>query len=175
MGLQIGESVASLAAFRQITPPPQGQEAVNRTIAPDPQQQSGANGRSNRRDQVDTLQAGFGANTVSVPGLALRTVDRNLASAREAVPTVEELRESLRERQQEVREAQRVASARPSPEAEEARGEEAQPVRFRPEPSPQVRGFEQQETRIAQDAAAAPQDGVTPPGFSASERFDILA
>ena len=176
MGLQIGESVASLAALRQITPPPQGQEAANRTLASDPQQQNGANGRSNRRDQVDFLQAGFGANTVSVPGLALRTVDRNLASAREAVPTVEELRETLRERQQEVREAQRVASAQPTPTGEADEEEAAQqPVRFRPEASPRVRGFEQQEARIAQDAAAAPQDGVTPPGFSASERFDILA
>lgn len=175
MGLQIGESVAALAALRPITPPPQGQEAASRSLASNPQQQEGGNGRSNRREQVDTLQAGFGANTVSVPGLALRTVDRNLASAREAVPSVEELREALRERQQEVREAQRVQSAQPGAESEANSETAPQPVSFRPEASPRVRGFEQQEARIAQDAAAAPQDGVTPPGFSANERFDILA
>lgn len=175
MGLQIGESVAALAAFRQVTPPPQTQEAASRAVASNAQQND-ANSGTNRREQDEVLRAGFGANTVSVPGLALRTVDRNLASAREAVPSVEELRESLRERQQEVREAQRAATTQQPAPAGETNDEEAQPVRVRPESSPRVRGFEQQEeARIAREAAAAPQDGVTPPGFSANERFDILA
>lgn len=59
--------------------------------------------RQSRREQV--IEAGFGDNTVSVPGVTIRTLNRNLVEARKVVPTTEALREEAAARVEERREA----------------------------------------------------------------------
>jgi len=176
MGLRIGDSVAAIAALRQPSPPQRPE-----TVRPDTAQTGqDAPARENRRreNQGDTLSAGFGENTVSVPGAAIQTVGRNLERAREAVPTVEELQDQLRERQQELRNSQRQNIGGENGEsgvANAAETEEATPVRFRPEASPQVRGFQQEETTSpAAQQAASTGNGFLPPGATTTERLDLL-
>ncbi len=61
----------------------------------------------NRRPP-DFARAGFGEDSVSVPGAAIRTVQRGVESAREVVPTAEELRAELRARLSQEREARQA-------------------------------------------------------------------
>ncbi|HUW59591.1 MAG TPA: hypothetical protein VMZ06_01190 [Candidatus Bathyarchaeia archaeon] len=78
----------------------------------------------NRRPP-DFAKAGFGEGSVSVPGAAIRTIRRGVESAREVVPTVEDLRRDLRARLSRDREA-RKAEAEQRHQAERAqRAEEA--------------------------------------------------
>jgi len=44
------------------------------------------------RGQEARITAGFGENTISIPGIAAQAVRRNLAEARKIVPTLEEVR-----------------------------------------------------------------------------------
>ena len=81
----------------------------------------------NRR-QPDFSSAGFGKDSVSLPGVAIRTIRRGVESARDAVPTVEELRSDLRSRLSQEREA-REAEAVQRRRAEQAqRPPEEDPV-----------------------------------------------
>lgn len=57
------------------------------------------------RQPPDFARAGFGEGTVSMPGVAIRTIGRGMESARRIVPTVEELRAEVRERLARQREA----------------------------------------------------------------------
>ena len=79
----------------------------------------------NRR-QPDFATAGFGKDSVSVPGAAIRTIRRGVESAREAVPTVEELRSELRARLSRDREA-REAEAGQRQQTERAQQTEEMP------------------------------------------------
>lgn len=56
------------------------------------------------REPREVLRLGFGDGTVSVPGMAQRTVRRGMQNAERLVPTVEELREQVRVRSAEARE-----------------------------------------------------------------------
>jgi len=61
---------------------------------------------SSNRDPVETLSAGFGEGSVSVPTVAIRTLGRGIEGARRVVPTLEELQGEYRARLAAQREAQ---------------------------------------------------------------------
>lgn len=126
--------------------------------------------RSSRREQV--IEAGFGENTVSVPGVTIRTLNRNLVDARKAVPSPEALREdaaaraedqraAVRERirppdiaerlQERAADTQRLPEELPKAAAPEIRATPPPQVRpeptvqrVRPEAAPQARNFTEQ-------------------------------
>ncbi|MCX5769954.1 MAG: hypothetical protein NTZ09_06740 [Candidatus Hydrogenedentes bacterium] len=78
----------------------------------------------------DFATAGFGKDSVSVPGAAIRTIQRGVEGAREVVPTVEELRAELRARLSRDREA-RDAEAEQRRQAEQAQKTEEAPAPFK--------------------------------------------
>jgi len=78
----------------------------------------------------DFATAGFGKGSVSVPGAAIRTIQRGVEGAREAVPTVEELRSELRARLSRDREA-REAEAEQRRQADQAQRAEDTPDPFK--------------------------------------------
>ncbi len=119
MGLRIGQLAASL------TPPTVRRSAggpqvslVREPSGPAPQMGSGRVGAEDTNspffasERPEPPQVGFGRGTVSVPGLAVRAIDRNFTSARQIVPSLEETRESMRARLDE----QRELLTQPSPE-----------------------------------------------------------
>ena len=59
-----------------------------------------------RQKKAEAPQVGFGANTISAPAAALHTIGYGLKSAKQIVPTPEELQQQVRERTAEQREAQ---------------------------------------------------------------------
>lgn len=61
---------------------------------------------SAKRTSSDTLQAGFGEGTVSVPGATIRTLWKGLDGARRVIPTLEELQQERRTRLAEQRDTQ---------------------------------------------------------------------
>lgn len=100
-----------------------------------------------RPEEAPDVQVGFGENTLSPSGAALKTLDSNLKAAAKLVPTVAELRE-------------RARAAQAQAQREEAAANETPPVDFRrretvlPEPNPAVRNFFQ-DTPKPVDAAEA--------------------
>lgn len=137
--------------------------------------------RQARREQI--IEAGFGENTVSVPGVTIRTLNRNLVEARKAVPSTEALREEAAARVEERREAireritppdiaerlqetaarrQQPPEVQPQAAAPDNRPRPPEPARpepvvqrVRPEAAPQARNFATQ--------AAQPQPAEPPP------------
>ena len=59
-----------------------------------------------QRHKPDTPRTGFGEGTVSVPGAAIRTLNRGLISARSLVPSEAEIRDQLRAAAADKRDAQ---------------------------------------------------------------------
>ena len=74
-------------------------------------EESTAVGRLSRGREGE-LRAGFGENSISIPGLVARTLGRNLSEARKMVPTVGEVLE-----EQQARAEQRRIEARKELEA----------------------------------------------------------
>lgn len=66
----------------------------------------GGSALSVKRTSSDTLRAGFGEGTVSVPGATIRTLGKGLDGARRVIPTLEELQEARRKRLAEQRDTQ---------------------------------------------------------------------
>ena len=66
----------------------------------------GGSAFSVKRTSSDTLRAGFGEGTVSVPGATIRTLGKGLDGARRVIPTLEELQQERRTRLAEQRDAQ---------------------------------------------------------------------
>lgn len=97
MGLDIGNIPNTLSAgrieVRQDTPARSREETA-------PQPGAGARG------QDVPIGAGFGENTISIPGVAARTIGRNMTNARKIVPTLDEMRA-----EQKARSAERRAEA----------------------------------------------------------------
>lgn len=119
MGLRVGQLTASL------TPPTARRDAAGPQVSfvrgasePAPQVGFGLVGAEDTnspffaRERPEPPRVGFGEGTVSVPGSAVRAIDRNFASARQVVPSLEETRERLRTRLDE----QRELLTRPAPE-----------------------------------------------------------
>lgn len=164
MGSQIGTVNSTAAAVRSYSD--SGRTRTSVTSATD-------EARPRRGDVVD-IRAGFGDGTLSPSGAALRTVNSNLAAARRYVPSVEELRESARERAAEraaAQDEQAVARAEAAPTVEAPAAEESRVVSFRPEPAPQARAFE---------ADATPADRTPAPSGpdvrdTATTRLDLFA
>lgn len=105
--------------------------------------EAAAVGRSRADADQAEIRAGFGENTLSPSGAALRTISRNLEAARRLVPSVEELQQAARQRAAEQadtfeRAAQRGEEDRPGIGEPQPPREE---VSFRPEPAPQARNF----------------------------------
>lgn len=111
-----------------------------------------------RDKEAPEIRAGFGENTLSPSGAALKTLDSNLRAAAQLVPSVEELRE--RARLAQARREEALASSDTAPV------EFKQPERVRPEPSPAVRNFFQRDTVPAEPAATQRPDA-NPPEESA--------
>ena len=57
-----------------------------------------------RGSQEDTLRVGFGEGTVSVPGSAVRTLQRGIREAARVVPSLQELQEEARQKATEQQE-----------------------------------------------------------------------
>lgn len=106
MGLQVGQTtVRNLDPRTSLLPP-------RETIpgAPDNSaQQVGFRPRSElssanpfQPEEIPANEVGFGRGSISVPTAAVRTIDRNLEAAERVVPTLEETREQIRERIDEV-------------------------------------------------------------------------
>lgn len=54
-------------------------------------------------EPAERIGLGFGENTVSVPGLAVQTIGRNMTAARTMIPTIEEVLQEQRARAEEHR------------------------------------------------------------------------
>lgn len=132
--------------------------------------------RAEAESPREPTRVGFGENTLSPSGAALRTISSNLEAARRIVPSVEELQQAARERAAEQVDAferstdrggeDRPGIGEPQPPREE--------VSFRPAPAPQARNFPQASER----ADVAPVDlGVParPGGDPGPARFEALA
>lgn len=94
MGLDIGNIPNTLSAgrieVRQTTPARSREETA-------PQPGAGARG------QDVPIGAGFGENTISIPGLTARTIGRNMTDVRKMVPTLDEMRAEQKARAEERR------------------------------------------------------------------------
>ena len=116
-----------------------------------------------RAKESPEIRAGFGEGTLSPSGAALKTLDVNLRNAEQLVPTVEELRERARIAQ--VRREEAAVDSAPV--------EFRQPERVRPEASPAVRNFVQEDAQSikfktsARETEAAPS---APPEASPAGR-----
>lgn len=107
MGMRIGETPAALAGSRYGATPQRDTTPVSsRKSTPLP--------IPGVKDEPEVIRAGFGRGTVSLPAVAVRTLDRNLQNGRSMVPTVEELREERRQRLAE--EAAQAARQQPAPQ-----------------------------------------------------------
>ncbi|MBN2309007.1 MAG: hypothetical protein JXR94_08560 [Candidatus Hydrogenedentes bacterium] len=103
MGLRIGQDTAdlfgmrgrSLIRERAGTPSLPGQ-------ASDSEDEPTAAALFNR-EKPEPPQIGFGEGTVSIPGLAVRAIDKNFNGTRRIVPTLEEAQNQVRERLAEQR------------------------------------------------------------------------
>lgn len=150
MGVQIGQTSAAALRLDSI--------AVRRRARTGNDQLSE---QARPREEQDDIRAGFGRDTLSPQGAALETVSKNLARARELVPSVEELSARAREaaareaaetaaRQQRAREAEAVAKNGGDTAATE------QPVTAVPKAEPFARFFEAQEKKAAASEQSAP-------------------
>ena len=106
MGLRIGQFATAAGPVRY---PPRGDWLGFR--APDardgpgffPESEKGADFFA-REARTPELQAGFGENTVSIPGLTLDTIQRNISEAKRIVPDLREQQQRDRDRAAEQRE-----------------------------------------------------------------------
>jgi hypothetical protein len=122
------------------------------------------------------IRAGFGENTLSPSGAALRTINSNLEAARRLVPSVEELQQAARQRAAEQadsfeRSAQRGDEERPGIGEPQPPREE---VSFRPEPAPQARNFPPASDR-AESAPVNLASGGRSGGEQGTARFEAFA
>lgn len=111
MGLRV-EPVASVLEALRPTPPVAEQERPELRIPerrraqppPRPRQENRNTTLFFEQEEAVVERAGFGEGSVTVPGQTLRALGGGLQSARELVPSAEELREEVRERFAEQRE-----------------------------------------------------------------------
>lgn len=173
MGINIGSTSRAIVSLAST-----GAARLNRAVASTPPTEKP--GQLVKREEAPEIRAGFGENTLSVSGAALKTIDSNLKAAKQLVPTSEELRERARVAQARREEA--IASAVAPTLAPEATANDTTPVELprrelvRPEANPAVRNFVQDEagpseSTEAQGPAAERRESarvstppVTPPG-----------
>lgn len=129
MGLSIGTSASALASIAPAPlPRPDRVGEPRDRLLEEP-------GRVLPREEAPELRAGFGENTLSLPGAALRTLDASRENSRELVETLRELRERAR-----AIEADRPGASERAAE-DERTGELRQRESVRPDPDPAVRNF----------------------------------
>ena len=147
MGLDIGATARAISSLA-----PVGFSRPERLGAPRDARTDDAAQLGRQEEDVE-IRVGFGENTLSPSGAALRTLEGNLEAALQLVPTVQELRERAR-----VNQAVRT-------EAIEARTERSSEVRrletVRPEPSAAVRNFLQDSDLTAVQARSVPAEDAT--------------
>jgi hypothetical protein len=68
-----------------------------------------------REARTPEIHAGFGENTVSIPGLSVNTIQRNVSEARRVVPDLQEQQQRVRERAAEQRALQAPRESRFEP------------------------------------------------------------
>ena len=108
MGLRIGQFSLATAAVRFTRRENQlGFRAPDARDGPGffPERKRGADLFS-RETRTPEFQAGFGENTVSIPGLTVRSIRRNVSEARRVVPDLQEQQQRVRDRAAEQRELQ---------------------------------------------------------------------
>jgi len=148
MGLEIGNIPNTLSA---------GRIEVHPEIPVRSREESAPELRAGAEGQEEQITAGFGENTISIPGLAARTIGRNMTDARKMVPTFEEMRQA-----QEAQAEERRAQAREELEArwlnfEENRQEPVVRIDFQRAESQaraQAREFIQSSNQTAQETRA---------------------
>lgn len=184
MGINIGSTSRAIVSLAST-----GAARLNRAVASTPPTEKP--GQLVKREEAPEIRAGFGENTLSVSGAALKTIDSNLKAAKQLVPTSEELRERARVAQARREEA--IASAvaptlAPAP-APEATANNTTPVELpqrelvRPEANPAVRNFVQDEagpseSTEAQGPAAERRESArvsTPPATPSGTRLNLQA
>ncbi|MBI2421787.1 MAG: hypothetical protein HYV27_03075 [Candidatus Hydrogenedentes bacterium] len=170
MGLPIGQSVASFSAARAAEFAQASRKAVVDTAVSESNRLTGRNPEAEAARQSE--------RTTSPQGLALRTLSINLEEARQLVPTLEEVQARAREARTERPAADGQEGNALRRETRESQEEVRAPLEsVRPDPSPQVRRFEENDGEN-RDAAAdrnAPEDSADAPPEerSAPARIDI--
>jgi hypothetical protein len=170
MGLDIGSSVRAIASVVPASFSRPDRSAVSRDS------RSEEAGQLVRRPEAPPIRAGFGENTLSPSGAALKTLDSNLEAALQLVPTVEELRERARVNQasradavdatserERTGELRRLETLRPEPNAS-ARNFVTEPL---PAPAPADQESPSEEVREADTTRGRNTDGTVP------TRFDV--
>jgi len=120
MGLDIGAAVRAVSAYPPASRPERS--PASRENRP------GDRVELTPRPEEPEIRAGFGENTLSPSGAALKTLDSNLEAAARLVPTVQELRdrarvtqaqrgEAIQARANQTQEFRRLESLRPAPNA----------------------------------------------------------
>lgn len=177
MGISIGSAVRAVAATLPVGPV-RSQRSPASTV-PDSTQDA----RLVREPEAPPITAGFGENSLSPSGAALRTLDRNLKAARRLVPTVEQLRDQARFNQAQRADAIESGAERdPAVEvrterepAREARSEELrQRELVRPEPNSAARNFVS-DTGSPATADRSATGAVNPPDRTSSASGQELA
>jgi hypothetical protein len=120
MGTRLGQLPSAAEAQRLSVVARQQAFQVNTERPETPLQQVSDRLAEQRRIQPDVRgpQLGFGNETVSIPSLAVQTIGRNFESARELVPTFQELSQEARARAAEAQaqiEAAPPADEQPAP------------------------------------------------------------
>lgn len=173
MGVQIGQTSAALIARLD--------SSVVRRRARTDEGQLFEQARKRRAEQEDSFQAGFGEETLSPQGAALKTVSSNLERARDLVPTVEEALEGVREAAAEA--AARLEAEQAARQAPET--VDAPTISAKPRAEPLARIFAQEKPRTAsagferrapatESPAATPQPSGAPRDAVAAQ-LDLLA
>jgi len=179
MGINIGSTSRAIVSLAST-----GATRLNRAVASTPPTEKP--GQLVKRDEAPEIRAGFGENTLSVSGAALKTIDSNLKAAKQLVPTPEELRERARVAQARREEA--IASA-VAPAPTTTTTSDTPPVEFprrelvKPEANPAVRNFVQEEagpseSTEVQSPAAERQESTsvsTPPATPPGTRLNLQA
>lgn len=99
MGLSIGQIPGNLNGLARSAPLNRGGLRVDgpRLIGGRDRDNRPVGANFFRRGEAEPIRAGFGRNTITAPGAAVLVLGQTIRSARSIVPTVQELRERLRE------------------------------------------------------------------------------
>lgn len=182
MGLSIGQNPSILAALGTT-------RSTNRVGSAVPGDRASFRETATQTaDRENTVQVGFGKNSISGIAAAFRTLDTNLAQARKVVPDFEELNAQARAASAEQRARLSEAfTAASKPDAEirigQPRGDETNSIgpeqqRLIPEASGQASKFDFEAAHAVQDVftfQATQEEVSVGPGLPRQEPLNLLA
>lgn len=157
MGVRIGNSTASLAALAR----------PSQAVRSAPRGDAGVDFR--RQPEPEPPRAGFGENSISLPGVSLNTIGRQLEAGRRVVPTAQELREEVQARLAEERARIAEQQAERLERAEANAPEVVRKAASAPRPEPL------RDATASREARPAPAEDVPePPGNEAQPASGML-